>query len=99
MNIQEQNYANHLLSLGDAHSCALSWNSIVQASPSNQPEIDFYNYWIPLLPADKDAAEYEVFSFVYDNTDPNIHEVYSFEFENTGNSLNAKCKRRKEPQK
>ena len=99
MNIQEQNYANHLLFIGDPHLCSLSWNNIVQASPSTQEEVDFYNYWIPLMPAQKEDAEYEVFSFMYDNTDPILHEPFKVEFGNVNYNLDGFCQRKKKPAK
>lgn len=99
MNIEEINYSDFLFNLANPILTAQSWDNIVQASPSNQEESDYHNYWSPLSPQDKEDSEYAIFSDLYERLDPQVHEAYNVEFTQVGYALDGFCQRKKKPAK
>tara|TARA_R110000851_G_C12983180_1_gene556569 strand:+ start:265 stop:567 length:303 start_codon:yes stop_codon:yes gene_type:complete len=97
MNIQEQNYSNYLFTIGDPATVAMSWVNVIQAAPTTPEEVDYYNFWFPLSPFDKEESEYLIFSDLFERIAPNQHAAYDLEFEIIGYSLGGLCQRKKAP--
>ena len=94
MNTQEQAYHDYLFPLSAVDS-AYSWMNIINGTPSNINETDYFNYWNGLNTLDKDESEFLIFSSLFDSIDINTHTLYETEYLLAGYSLDSKCRRKK----